>query len=480
MIRGALLAAAALAVAAAFTIARPHHAAGPSLRDFEAYYAAGATWLHGGDPYSIEIWQNERNLPGVLAQRDEVLPFVGPPATLPLFAMFARFPYGAAAGVWRAVLFASLLAVIWLAAPLANLRRSPLMLFALAIAALGFGPVTSALALGQAALPVALAILAAFTARGLTGKAFSAAIACAQPNLALALAAGLRNRRNAIAMVLGAIAFAIVCLRVVGAPGIVNYIRALQEHGYAERFSAIQLTPTAIVYGLGANEYTAALAGILVGLTGVISWFWCARELRDRLMLFCATCALVPFVAPFFHEHDLAIVFVPAVILVLRASPAELPVAMTAALLCATNWLGLAQRSDAVVQTALLVAAFALALLAMRTELTRRTLEAVVVTLALIVTGGFVAHAHPMPVWPDAMAPLGSSALLTNVAAVWHAEQMATGLLARDAMWALLRCASLTGCGLLAYAAMLGSKTLEAQQARLAGASGASETKLAQ
>jgi len=459
VIRGALLAAAAVAIIAAFTIARPHHGAGPSLRDFEAYYAAGATWMHGGDPYSIAIWENERNLPGVLAQRYEVLPFVGPPATLPLFAAFARLPYGAAANVWRAQLFASLLAMLWFAAAPANLRRSPLTLFALAIAALGFGPVTSALALGQIVLPVALAILAAFTASGFTSKAFYAAIACAQPNLALALAAGLRERRNAIAIILGAITFAIVSLAVVRVPGIVNYIRDLQEHGYAERFSAIQLTPTATVYGLGANEYTAALAGILVALTGVIAWFWCARFLPDRLMLFCATCALVPFVAPFFHEHDLAIVLIPAVILVLRASPAALPVAMTGALFCATNWLGLAQSPDAAVQTVLLVAAFALALLAMRAELTTRTLEAGAVVLMLIITGGLAAHAHPMPEWPDAMAPLGSSAHLTNIAAVWHAEQMATGLFARDTMWALLRSASLAGCGLLVYAAIVNSRS---------------------
>jgi hypothetical protein len=459
VIRGTLLAAAALAVAAAFTIARPHHPAGPSLRDFEAYYAGGATWMHGGDPYSTEIWPNERTLPGVLAQRYEVLPFVGPPATLPLFAAFARLPYDRAATAWRALLFASLLAMLWLAAPLANLRRSPLVLCALAIAALGFGPVTSALALGQIVLPVALAILAAFTANGFEGKALFAAIACAQPNLALALAAGLRERRNAVAIILGAIAFAIVCLGVVRAPGIVNYLRVLQEHGYAERFSAIQLTPTAIVYGLGANEYTAALAGILVGLTGVIAWFWCARFLLDRLMFFCATCALVPFVAPFFHEHDLAIVLVPAVVLVLRASPAALPVAMAGALFCATDWVGLAQRPDALVQTVLLVAAFALALLAMRTELTKRTLEAVAVILVLIVTGGLAAYAHPMPVWPDGMAPLGSSTLLTNVAAVWHAEQLATGLFARDTLWALLRYASLAGCGLLVYAAIINSRS---------------------
>jgi len=182
------------------------------------------------------------------------------------WAALAHLPYDGAAITWRAVLFISLLALLWIAAPFANLRRSPATLFALALAALGFGPVTSALALGQTALPVALAILAAFAVSSLPLKGFAAAIACAQPNLAPALAGGLRSRRNAAAIVLGAAVFAI--LSSFFAPGgIVNYIRALQEHGQAERFSAIQLTPTAIAYGLLAGDviapYTDTPAAVL-------------------------------------------------------------------------------------------------------------------------------------------------------------------------------------------------------------------------
>jgi len=453
--RAALLAAAAVAVIAALTIARPHHPAGPSLRDFEAYYAAGATWTHGGDPYSIAVWDVERNLPGVLAQRYEVLPFVGPPATLPFWAALAHLPYAQAAIAWRVMLLVSVLALLWIAAPLANLRRSPATLFALALAVLGFGPITSALALGQTALPVALAILAAYAVNSLPLKSFAAAIACAQPNLALALAGGLRSRRNAVAIVLGGAVFAIVS-SFFAPGGIVKYIRALQEHGQAERFSAIQLTPTAIAYGLGASEYAAALTGVVVALGAVIVWFLCARIIRDPLMLFCATCALVPFAVPFFHEHDFAIVFAPAAILVLRASRATLHLAVGGALFCATNWLGLAQSPEAAVQTALLVAAFAIALLALRTELTSRALWITPAVLVMILFAGSIARAHVMPVWPDAMT-LGL-AHGTNIAAVWHAEQLATGLFARDTMWALLRCASLAGGGLLVYAALVSSR----------------------
>jgi hypothetical protein len=145
------------------------------------------------------------------------------------------------------------------------------------------------------------------------------------------------------------------------------------------------------------------------------------------------------------------------VILILRASLAVLPIVMGGAMFCATNWLGLAQQPDATVQTALLVGAFAVALLAMRTEVTRRALGLVPVMLVLIVLAGSAARAHLMPVWPDAM-PLGI-AHLANIAAVWHAEQLATGLFARDAMWALQRCASLAGCALLVYAAIVNSRS---------------------
>ncbi len=452
---GAALIAAAFVVIAALTIARPQHASGPSLRDFEAYYSAGATWARGADPYSLAIWQSEKTLPGVDAQRYEVLPFVGPPATLPLWAALSLLPYFIAANLWRTLLFASLLALLWMLAPLANLRRTPLTLFVLAIAALGFAPITSGLALGQLALLIAFAILAAFVARGSFAKGFAAAITCAQPNIALALAGELRSRKNALAIVFGAVIFAIVSFGIVGGPGMVNYIRALQQHGYAERFSAIQVTPTAIVYAFGAGEFAAALSGVLVAIAGVIVWLLCVRAIRDPLISFCATCALVPFVTPFFHEHDLAIAFAPAVLLVLRASPAALPIALAGALLCATNWLGLAQSPDGTVQTLLLVAAFAAALLMLRQDFSFRTLVIPAVVLVLIAAAGFAARAHLMPVWPDAMAALPAAAQRADIAAIWHAEQAATGLFARDTLWALLRCASLAGSALLVYAAAI-------------------------
>jgi hypothetical protein len=63
----------------------------------------------------------------------------------------------------------------------------------------------------------------------------------------------------------------------------------------------------------------------------------------------------------------------------------------------------------------------------------------------------WLATQNPAPVWPDPLgmfhAPRGAS-----LAAVWSAEQNASGLFAQAPAWALLRSLSLLGCALLAYA----------------------------
>ncbi|HET9392378.1 MAG TPA: glycosyltransferase family 87 protein [Candidatus Rubrimentiphilum sp.] len=455
--RRVIVVAAALAILTAFTVARPQHGFGPSLRDFEAYYSAGATWAHGDDAYSVAIWQTEEALPGVNAERFEVLPFVGPPATLPLWAAFSFMPYTIAANLWRVLLFVSLAGLLWILARLAGLERTPLVLFGLAVAALGFGPITADLALGQLALPVTLAVLCTFAANGALARGCAAVLAFAQPNLALALTGGLRAKKTALPIAIGAAAFVTVCFVVVRGTGIVNYIRVLYEHGDAERFSAVQLTPAAIAYGFGASENAALYVGVFIALVAVIVWLSCARTVRDPLMLFCATSALVPFVVTFFHEHDLVIVFAPALILAARTSGKTSRVALGGALLCAPNWLGLAQNPDSMLQTLLLVVAFAAVLVALRQDFSFRTLQIPAAVLILIGIAGLAARAHVLPVWPDAMAALPGGMEHAKIAAVWHAEQTATGLFARDSLWAMLRCASLAGCGLLAYAAVLDS-----------------------
>ncbi len=446
-----------LAAIAALTIARPHRAPGPSLRDFEAYYSAGTTWAHGGDPYGTAIWQTERSLPGVNANRYEFLPFVGPPATLPLWAAFARLPYAVAANLWRAVLLLSIFVMVWIVLPIGGLRRSPFNLLALATAALGFGATTNALALGQIALPVAAAITAAYAATRFGGKVLAATAAFAQPNLALSLAGEFRRKDTALALIAAVALFALLCAGV-SVNGIFAYALVLLAHGSAEQFSAIQLTPAAVAYGFGAPAGIALAIGGAGAVAALLGWLRVMVVFEDRLTLFVVSCALVPFGAAFFHPHDLVILFVPAIALTLRAPAAALPLAMTGALLCATNWIGLAQSPETTLQTLLLTGAFALALLALRDNFAYRELAVPAAIALLVIVTGILAGTHVMPVWPDAMEALPPHVAALSASAAWHAEQAATRLFARNALWSLLRCASLAGCAMLVYAAWISSK----------------------
>jgi hypothetical protein len=409
------------------------------MRDFEAYYAAGALWHHGTSPYGTAIWQVEKTIDGVSPQRYQPLPYVGPPASLPVLSAVAFLPFATANAIWRALL---ILAAALLAFETLRLSGRGVTWFSIAAitaAALGFAPLTSALALGQIALPAFLFALPVF-------RKYVAILAWAQPNVAITLLS------RPWTFIAGGLVFALACVAVAGAGGALAYLNVLREHAGAERFSAIQLTPAAIAYGFGAPEGTAIGIGVAVALAAAAVWIVVIARLRDTLARFCITCALLPMVVPFFHEHDLIVAFVPAVVYAFRAQPRVWPIAFLGALLVATDWLGLAQRPEGVVQTLLLIGAFGAALIALRDDAHPRMLLVPAGVLIAIGIAGWFAQAHPAPVWPDAMQALPSNVRSLSISAAWHAEQTATGLFARNIFWALLRCGSLAGCITLAYA----------------------------
>jgi hypothetical protein len=450
--RIALLTLAVLMVLAALFFARPRATAGPPMRDFEAYYAAGTAFRHGRDPYGENIWNNERVLTGVNPQRHELLPFVGPPATLPFWSEISHVPFSAANTVWRVFLIVSLAALVLAALRLAGISLSATSFLAAAVFALGFGPVTSCIALGQVALPAY-----AFTMLALIWPAFTI-FAWIQPNVAFALASQAATRKGAIVFVAGGALFAAACFIVGGVDGVKHYVGVLQAHAHAEQFSAIQVTPAAIAYGLGAPTLTATAIGICAAITALTLWIVLMRTVRDGVARFCGTCALLPLGMQFFHEHDLVVAFLPALYFATRCNVRTWSMVAVGTLLCATDWLGLAQRPDGAVQTLLLVGAAALALFVLRRDVELRSLLAPMPVLALIIIAAFYAQAHPAPIWPDAMHTVPP--LTGDTASIWHAEQAATGLLARNGFWALLRCASLTGSAMLVYASLVSSRSL--------------------
>jgi len=451
MARGISLALACAFVAAALLFARPVATPGPLLRDFEAYWSAGVAWNAGENPYGRAVWDGQRQVPGVDASRDEVLPFVGPPATLPFWSLLARLPYSAAARVWWGLLALSLVALLALLVRGARTSVTPVAVFTLLVLALGFGPMTSDLALGQIALAALLGATAcvAFGFQPVVASV-GAFVAYLQPNVALGLLSQLGRNRVTLALAAGGAAAYLAGAAGVGWFWPVAYAHALLAHAGAERLTAIQFSAASIAFGFGASEEVARIFGIVVACAAVIGAVAVARRLRDPFARFAAVAALVPLAAGFFHEHDLIIAFPAAAWSALRARGAARAVALAGTLLVGIDWLGLAQRPSGIAQSALLALAALCAFYALGDE--TEILPAAVISAALIPVFGcaaWIAATHPVPVWPDALGAFHAPVAAT-IAQTWHAEQQASGLLARAPASALLRLLSILGCPLLA------------------------------
>jgi hypothetical protein len=394
---------------------RPVATPGPPLRDFEAYYAAGATWRYGGDPYGREIWRVERHVPGVDASREELLPFVGPPFSLPLWGLFSLLPFSAAALAWGAVLVLAAAAVAFGSARLAGAHDAA-SLTAVALLAIAFGPLTSAAALGQVALVACAGVvlttlaLAARSVRGAIGAALAAALALAGSFAA----AG-------------------------GVTGLLRYATLLVAHADAERTIAIQITATAAAYGFGAADGAARVAGlavaaIVVAVTAVLL----RSRAYTREARVAVACAALPLVLPFAHEHDLVIALFPAIMCLRASRGAQWVVA-------AVDWLGLAQRPTGIAQSIVLALAAALAMIALARDRLGVAAVAPFVVVACAGFAGALATRHPLPIWPDALPPGFHAPLQFGTPAVWRLEQVRSGLADRSLTSAWLRSASLAG-----------------------------------
>jgi hypothetical protein len=450
--RTALLVALAV-LAVAFFVVRPAPTAGPALRDFESYYAAGVAWGYQNDPYGRDVWRTERTLAGVVPARDELLPFVGPPFGLPLWHALGNLPWAQATLVWGIVLGGSLAAIAFGSLRLAGGRIDALDAVAVLVLAAGFGPLTSGVALGQVAVvSTAAIVLVPFCLRPKFLLAAGAAtlVAALQPNLALVLAARLGGRRAALAFAGAAALAAGGSLLALGGHDGGRYLDVLRAHAAAERYLAIQTTPAAVARAFGASPRLAGALGIglaLVAVAGVT--LQCAsRRYRPDARLALA-CAALPLALPFAHEHDFTIAFLPALGAVRRARGLTWVVAAVALLGVAVDWLGLAQRPAGVPESVALTlaAAFALAVLA-RDRLRPYHFAPLAVALAAAAAGALVVR-WPLPVWPDALGPDFHVPFSLSAAEVWHVEQVRSGIARLVPAWGALRLASLASCALV-------------------------------
>lgn len=425
---------------------------GPPMRDFEAYYGAGAAYDAGRDPYSRAVWDAESHITGVDPSHDELLPFVSPAPILPPFGLIARTPYEIAHRIWGGILGLALgIALFGMLA----LFRAPFRWETLAgslLLSLSFGPLTSDVALGQIALfgltGVVIATLA-LEHRTAIGAAAGAFIAAVQPNLAIVLCARVRDLRSILALGLGCAAFIGAALATHGGvDGLIAYARLLHEHGAGERFIAIQQTPVAIAWELGLSQSVASIAGSLISLVALVVLIVCLRRTSGSVERVALACCALPFVLPFFHEHDFLIALFPAFLVAIRGRGTVLTAGAIGTTIVAIDWLGFGQRAGGIPQSLMMTVAAALGFALLAPAQGRERLAGLIVCVAAIPIA-LGALLQPVPIWPDMLPAAFHLPASADASAVWHAEQATSGLERQAPMWALLKLCTFAGCASL-------------------------------
>lgn len=407
------------------------------------------------------MWRVERTIAGVDASRDELLPYVGPAAALPLYGALARLPQPLAVRMWSGLLALSGGLIAIAALLLARTRRITALLAAFVVT-MASGPGTSALVLGQAALISAAGIacaLLAYAHRRYAAGTLATLIAGIQPNLVVALVARVRDRATLASAACAAVIFGVLTvLAGRGVAGITDYLHTLREHGTAERFVTIQHTPAAIARAFGISPNVAVTFGTAIAILAVLAT--AALIVRARLSArdgaLLALTAL-PLAVPFFHEHDFVVEAIALVALGATARGRARVLAGVAAALVAVDWFGLAQRNeaDAEIIAQGLAVAFAFVALGASRRATRADFAPLVAFLAVSCVAVPLARAHPAPTWPDLLPPAYRAPAFASASAVWAGEQRAAGLEAQEPAWGALRTIPVAGCIALGGAILL-------------------------
>jgi hypothetical protein len=155
---------------------------------------------------------------------------------------------------------------------------------------------------------------------------------------------------------------------------------------------------------------------------------------------------------PFEHEPDLAIVFLPALLVAFRARGWTWAVGAVGTTLLCLDAFAMAQGHLGIAFTAVtaFVAGLQLAALAPRGLRWARVAPLVIVPLVLLV--GFYGPASRLPMWPDSLPPHITVAPGASASSEWHDEIAASGL-DRPRPWtSLLRLLTLCGCAAIAGA----------------------------
>jgi len=229
----------------------------------------------------------------------------------------------------------------------------------------------------------------------------------------------------------------------------------LVHQSASERLFAYQLTTTSIAYGLGLDARAAALAGGCISLAALLVLVAAIRCTRAGVVDGAAiACALFPFIVPFVHEPDLAIAFLPALLVVLRTQGWTWVLGASGTVLLCVDAFAMAQGRLGLVFTVVTaaVACLQVAALARRGLRWERLAPLAIVPLLLVL--GLYAPKTPLPMWPAALPEYVSVAPDATASAEWHDEIAASGLEQQRPWDSLLRLLTLGGCACIAFAMM--------------------------
>jgi hypothetical protein len=317
----------------------------PSLmRDFNAFYCAGAALDRGADPYRNEplgscerapraAWLN-RGIPNLAA------PAPLPPYALAPFRVLAYLPYEAAALAWGLVVLAAFGLTIW---ALRSVTRLPLIGL---IAAFALVDGLAGWTLGQVApLAVAAIALAVYFIEAGRDRAAAVAVAFAmiEPHVALPAALALFAWRRQTRFPLVAAGAACLALSFLTAGWNLNleYVQSvLPAHAASEIASNRQLSLTNLAYRFGANDVLALRLGDASYLAMLAAGVLLAPVLARRAgagMLVALPVAFVLCGGPFAHVVQTAAALPCALLLYARVPQVRLPLGIALAAL-AVPW----------------------------------------------------------------------------------------------------------------------------------------------
>jgi hypothetical protein len=424
----------------------------PTMADFSAYYSAGKYWSLGGDPYGVGIWSIEKTLPGFHPSRLELLPFVGPPLSLLLWAAFGVIPYVDAAAIWAIVVIGSAAMLMWIPAHLAQRRLKRTDVLSLLLLALSSGPLVTGISVGQAALPAAaavgLALLCATQRRWLLMLLAALVAGTLKPNDALAIAAVVREPAALLAIAGSVVAATVASLPIThGIHGIVAYVHLLLSQGGSERLYAYQFASTSVAYGFGMAPRSAEILGSVLSVAALGAIVIAIRMTRANVVDGAAiACALFPFVVPFDHEPDMVIVLLPALLVVFRTHSWTWAIGAAGTVLLCTDPFALMQGWPGLIFAVAMAAVAALQLAALAPPQCKSIRFAPFAIIPFVLAIGLFAPPNHLPLWPATLPAHVSVTPGASASATWHDELVASGLEIRLPWVSLARMLTLFGC----------------------------------